>query len=432
MSKKAAWQTGLQKNKQGLYLPSVRNASLILTHSDEWRNVLAFDAFGGVIVKMKRPPWPEDIAPEENALGDWTRGDSIRTACWASDEWNISFPTHIIEEAVSVVADRWQVHPIRDYLNSLRWDKKPRIDDFLIRLAGAEDTIYTRAVTKNFFLSAVARVFKPGEKVDAMLILEGAQNLGKGMLFKILTSEPWFFDSSFDIGSKDSYQVLRRKWVLEWSELAGKRRGDIEKIKAFMSSATDTYRPSYGRQAINVPRQCVFVGTINPDGGGYLNDPTGERRFWPVGVKDKIDLRAVREERDQLWAEAVARYRKCEAWHLKDPKLQQAAAKEAEKRRVLDPWEADIQRWLDDNEGKRVKGVSTEILLEKAIGMPSDRRTRGDQMRVATILRVLGWTVTRRLSDGSRRYFPTGTEEAPEKAPQKAPKRARKGSKGAK
>lgn len=425
MGKKPDWTAYLQKNKRGDgYLPCLRNAVAILTHSKEWHNVIAFDAFAGVIVKKKAPPWSEDIAPDEENVGDWTREDSIRAVCWLTDEYNITCHTSVVEEAVQVIAARWQIHPVRDYLNSLRWDHKKRIDDFLIRLAGAEDTPYTRAVTKNFFLSAVARVFKPGEKVDAMLILEGEQNLGKSLLFKVLASEPWFFDSAFDIGSKDSYQVLRRKWVLEWAELAGKRRNEVEKIKAFMSSGTDTYRPPYGRQPVNVPRQCVFVGTVNPDGGGYLNDPTGERRFWPVAVS-KIDLRAVREERDQLWAEAVTRYRKCEPWHLKDPKLQQAAAAEAEKRRVLDPWEADIAKWLDRHD-RREKGVTTEALLEKAIGMPSDRRTRADQMRVATVLRALGWTVIRRGIDRSRRYFPASPAK-PNKTSTPKPKARKKG-----
>lgn len=408
MAKKVPWETCLQRNKKGDgYLPCLRNAVAILTHSKEWHNVIAFDAFGGVIVKMRPPPWTEDVTPERNVLGDWTREDSLRAVCWLTDEYNCAFPTYVVEEAVQVVAARWEVHPIRDYLNELRWDRKARIDDFLIRNAGAEDTIYTRAVTKNFFLSAVARVFRPGEKVDAMLILEGEQNLGKSRIFKILASDPWFFDSAIDVDNKDSYQVIRRKWIIEWAELAGLSHARISKIKAYMSSGTDTYRPSYGKQTIDVARQCVFVGTVNPDGAGYLNDPTGERRFWPVTV-GKIDLRAAREERAQLWAEAVARYRKGEEWHLRDPRLQKAAAQEAEKRRVRDPWETNVRKWLADRDRTK-KGVTTEELLGKAIEMPSDRRTRGDQMRMAHVLRILGWTDIRRGTDGSRRYFPGGS-----------------------
>jgi putative DNA primase/helicase len=144
---------------------------------------------------------------------------------------------------------------------------------------------------------------------------------------------------------------------------------------------------------------------VNPDGAGYLNDPTGERRFWPVTV-GKVNLKAIHEERDQLWAEAVHRYRKCEPWHLRDVRLQKAAAKEAEERRIRDPWEVDVLRWFEEH-NRNTSGVTTEELLGKAIKMPKDRRTRVDQMRMARVLRVIGWATVKRATDGSRRYFLT-------------------------
>ena len=402
--KKARWDTVLLKNKHGAYLPCLSNAVAILTHHDAWRNVIAFDAFAGRVVKMRPPPWSEGTTPDSDELGDWTRADSSRAAVWITREYNCPIPTHIIEEAAQVAADMWVVHPVRDWLNALEpWDREGRVDTFLVRAAEAEDTPYTRAVTKNFFLAAVARVFRPGCKVDAMLILEGPQYGGKSTLFRALASDEWFFDSTFDPGSKDSYQVLRRKWILEWAELEGLTRAELSRVKAFMSSPKDTYRPTYGKQSIDVPRQCVFVGTVNPDGAGYLSDPTGERRFQPVTV-GKVDLKAVRAEREQLWAEALLRYRNNEPWHLRQQRLLKAAAKEADERRICDPWEADIRKWLKKHD-RTVRGVTTEELLAKAIGGPKDRRTRGDQMRVARALRVIGWSVVRRSHDGSRRYF---------------------------
>lgn len=404
--KKASWDTYLLKNKQGAYLPCLANVTMILTNRDEWHNVIALDAFGGRVVKMKKPPWGEDTAPEDDALGDWTRADSSRAAVWITNEYNCPVQTHIVEEAIQVVAERWSTHPVRDWLNIEKWDHKTRIDTFLIRCAGAEDTPYVRAVTKNFFLSAVARVFMPGCKVDAMLILEGEQESGKGQLFRILASDAWFFDSAFDPGSKDSYQVLKRKWIIEWAELDGMTRADLSRVKAFMSSPADTYRASYAKQATDVPRQCVFVGTVNPDGAGYLDDPTGARRFWPVTI-GKVDLKAVRSERAQLWAEAVHRYRQNEKWYLTG-KLTEAAAEETEARRIRDPWERDVRVWLKNND-RTESGVATEELLDVAVPMLKDRRTRAHQMQMARVLRVLGWPVVKRLKNGARRYFPKGT-----------------------
>jgi putative DNA primase/helicase len=400
---KAPWDSYLLKNKQGAYVPCLNNAVLILTHRSEWHNVIAYDAFAGVVVKKKQPPWSADTAPEDEALGDWNQNDSRRAVAWITNEYNCPMHTSVVDEAVQLIADRWNSHPVRDYLNALKWDRKHRIDTFLIRVAKAEDTPYVRAVTKNFFLAAVARMFKPGEKVDTMLVLEGPQNAGKSTLFRILASDLWFLDTLFTPGSKDSYQALRRRWIIEWSELDALGRVELSRVKAFISSTTDSYRPSYGKATIDFPRQCVFVGTVNPS-EGYLNDPTGSRRFWPVTV-DKVDLKTVRAERDQLWAEAVSRYRKNEPWHLNDPKLLQAAALEAEERREREPWEKHFRDWLAEHDRTK-KGVTTEELLTKAVGMRKDIQDRSAQTKAGKVLRAIGWTVVQRGTDDTRRYFP--------------------------
>lgn len=415
----APWDASLLKNKQGAYLPCLRNAFAILCHRTEWRNVIAYDDFAGVIVKMKEPPWFKDIIPDgREQSADWTQNDSRRAADWIARDYNCPIHTSIVEEAVQLVADRWHVHPVRDYLNEIKWDKKKRIDTLLVRAAHAEDTPYVRAVTKNFFLSAVARIFRPGEKVDTMLILEGPQNVGKSTLFRALASDTWFLDTLFTPGTKDAYQSLRRRWIIEWSELDALNRVELSRVKAFVSSTTDSYRPSYGKSTIDFPRQCVFVGTVNPS-EGYLNDPTGSRRFWPVTV-GRVDLKLVRAERDQLWAEAVARYRKDEVWHLDDQKLIKAAAEEADKRREREPWEKHFRDWLAEHERSK-KGVTTEELLTKAVGMRKDVQDRSAQTKAGKALRAIGWDVVQRGPDDIRRYLPGKTAQASRSTPSNPP-----------
>jgi putative DNA primase/helicase len=408
--KKAGWESCLLKNKQGAYLPNLSNTAAILTHREEWHNVIAFDAFAGVVVKKKQPPWCEDTSPEDDTLGEWTSDDSSRAAVWITREYNCSVYTSVVEEAVRMVAARWEIHPVRDYLNGLTWDKKPRIDDFLVRLAGAQDNRYVRAITKSFLLGAVARIMRPGAKVDTVLILEGAQGVGKSTLLNILASDDWFLDTSFNIGGKDGYQALRRKWIIEFSELDAFSRTDLSRAKAFVSSVKDSYRPPYGRSTLDFPRQCVFAGTINPSSGnGYLSDETGARRFWPVHV-GKVDLKAVRAERDQLWAEAFLRYRNNESWYLRDPKLLEAAALEVEERRESDPWEVHFREFIDLNRAIHKRGgVTIPELLTNAVDMPKDRQDRAAQIKAGKALRAIGWTDVQRGTDDVRRYFPAGS-----------------------
>lgn len=426
MAKKASWDTSLIKNRRGDYVPCLNNAILILTHHNDWYNVIAYDDFAGVVVKTKKPPWSKDMAPQDDETGDWTQNDSRRAAAWLTQEYNCTFTSGIVEEAVQVVADRWHIHPIRDYLNGLEWDKKPRIEKFLINVANAPDSAYVRSVTRNFFIAGAARTFRPGCKVDTMLILEGAQNIGKSTLFRILFGDQWFLDTLFTPGTKDAYQALRRRWGIEWSELDALSRVELSRVKAFVSSTTDSYRPSYGKSTVDFPRQCVFVGTVNPS-GGYLNDPTGARRFWPVSV-GRVDLKRVAEERDQLWAEAVFRYRRNEPWHLRDPKLIRAAAEEAENRREREPWEKHFRDWLEEHK-RTQKGVTTEELLTKAVAMRKDLQDRAAQTKAGKVLRSIGWTVVKRGADDTRRYFPAETAEKPaetEEAGAPKPKRAKR------
>ncbi len=407
----ASWDTYLLKTKQGAYVPCLSNAIAILTHRKEWYNVIALDAFAGEVVKKLPPPWPKDLAPANEQVGDWTQNDSARAAAWLSKEYLCAFYSSVVGEAIHVVADRYRFHPVKDYLNEFlkpgqRWDKKPRVEDFLVRVAGAPDTVYTRAVTKNFFLGAVARVMKPGSQVDTVLILEGSQGVGKSRLFRALAGDDWFLDTVFNIGGKDGYQALRRKWIVEFSELDALGSADLARVKAFISSVKDSYRPSYGRSTIDFPRQCVFVGTVNPNGAGYLNDTTGARRFCPV-IVGKVDLEKVREERDQLWAEAFLRYRNNEKWHMRDDQLLAVTAAEAEERREEDPWEIHFKTYLSMNLPIYKKGgVTITDLLTNAVDMPKDRQDRSAQTKAGKALRAIGWTKIDRGRDGIRRYFP--------------------------
>jgi predicted P-loop ATPase len=257
-------------------------------------------------------------------------------------------------------------------------------------------------------ISAVARIMRPGVKADHMLILEGPQGAKKSTAIKVLTGETWFTDELAEIGSKDAAQQMRGIWIIEIAELDAISRAEVSRIKAFLTRTTDRYRPPYERYVVEVPRQCVFAGSVNPD--TYLRDETGNRRFWPVRC-GTINLDGLRRDRDQLWAEAVARYREGAIWWIDDPVLVAGAKAEQDARYQSDAWDARIDRWLvferrrvnrgysgyDDWHDEEVErsspltDVSVGEILEGALGIEAGRWSRADQMRVTAYLKARGW-----------------------------------------
>jgi putative DNA primase/helicase len=398
-----AWRNKLLETSRGELVSCPSNVIDFLVNHPDWRGVLQYDEFVGDITTAKPPPWSEHLAPAKSKSGDWVEKDMIRTGAWlAKNNYKrLIAATNVVVEGVRVAADRHVVHPVRDWLNIIKWDRKPRADTFFVRLAHAEDTPYVRAVSSKFLIGAVARIFEPGCQLDTMPILEGDQGIGKTSFLKILAGE-WFLSTNVEPGTKDSYQVLKRKWIVEFGELDALGRSEISRIKQYISQPVDTYRPSYGSASADFPRQVVFAGTINPDGGGYLKDNTGARRFQPLGCggehgKMKFLLTQLARERDQLWAEAVHRFKAGEAWHLTDPKLIRAAAEVAESRRQTDPWETPVSLWLEKlSSSDRFKGVTTYDVLTKALRLEQGKLNRGDEMRISSVLRLVGWGDRRR------------------------------------
>jgi hypothetical protein len=208
-------------------------------------------------------------------------------------------------------------HPVRDYLDALQWDGKPRVDRWLTTYAGAEDSDYTRAVGALQLIAAVRRIRQPGCKFDEMLIFEQpTQGTDKSSALAILAvNDDWFTDDlPLNVDSKRVIEAVRGRWIVECAELSGMKKADIAHLTAMLSRRVDRARMAYGRLPVDVPRQFVPFGTTNKT--EYLRDTTGNRRFWPVRMQ-RFDLAALRRDRDQLWAEAVAREAKGESIRLR-------------------------------------------------------------------------------------------------------------------
>jgi predicted P-loop ATPase len=199
-------------------------------------------------------------------------------------------------------------HPVKDYIDTLKWDGVARIDTWLTRLAGADDSAYTRAASSLTLMAAVKRVYQPGCKFDELLVIQSdKQGLGKSTAIAALVpDEAWFLDDlPLTASTKEALEQTAGKWIVEIAELSGYSKADHNRLKAFLSRRADKARLAFRRDADDVPRGWVSIGTLNDK--QFLGDYTGDRRYWPVTITKHFDLETLRQERDQIWAEAYHR-----------------------------------------------------------------------------------------------------------------------------
>lgn len=284
-------------------------------------------------------------------------------------------------------------HPVRQYLDGLRWDGTKRVDTWLRDYGGAADNEFTRAVAALTLIAAVRRIRQPGVKFDEIVVLESPQGFNKSSALRALATRADWFTDSFPINGEDKQviEALAGKWIVESPELKGMRRSDVEHHKAVLSRQIDRSRLSYARFSSEVPRQCVFFGTTNAD--SYLRDTTGNRRFWPIRV-DVMDVALLARDVGQLWAEAAAREAAGESIRL-DPKLYPFAAEEQNKRAVDDPWDALFEKELGDMAGKI---LSADIWT--VVSIPVGLRTQDHNARLGESMKKLGWDRKKLRIDG--------------------------------
>ena len=342
-SKVAAWRSLLiyRQTKGAPPHPErlLANAMTALRHAPEWDGVLGFNEFSQQVVTLRPTPWGNEVGSR------WAdRDDSLATE-WLQREASIFVSSNTVAEAVQTVARENAFHPVRNYLKSLVWDKVSRLGTWLILYLGCTNSQFIRAVGCRWLISAVARIFRPGCQADHVLLLEGPQGARKSSALRALVGDEWFADHIADLGSKDSRLDLLGKWVIEMSELVSMRRGEIERVKAFLTARTDHFRPPYGRRAVDVPRQNIFAASTNEE--QPFVDSSGNRRFWPVRCGN-IDAASIERDRDQLWAEAYHRYRQGEVWWLDTPELDSLARQEQEERYEPGVWDDIVLEWADD------------------------------------------------------------------------------------
>lgn len=318
------WMQGLEYDRKGAIKPTAKNIICVLENDPRLSGHLFHDLFSGFDLVRGGLPWDAKATT-------WGNRDDANLRTYLEGHYGLTGKDKI-RDALTTVLTRHQFHPIRDYLNSLTWDGTPRLDRLIIDYIGADDNELTRTMTRKHFTAAVARVMNPGCKYDHCLILSGPEGIGKSTLFGVMGGD-WFSDSLVTMEGKQGMEQARGCWIIELPELGSIKRSDVEQVKAYISKQQDKYRPAYGVVEEKYPRQCVFCGTTNER--YFLKGDTGNRRFWVIDVNP--DLRkvsdpreAIIQDRDQLWAEAVERWKSGEQLFLPQDLEMQARQRQAE------------------------------------------------------------------------------------------------------
>lgn len=412
------WAEDMQMDERRRhFLPSPFNFGLIVRNDPRLKGRVRRDAFRGRDCICGQLPW------REGTQGDpfWNNSDDNGLIDYISRHYQLTGKQALLDANDLAMSQR-TFHPVREWLEGLQWDGVERLDTMLTDYLGAEDNALTRAMTRKHFTAAVARVMKPGCKYDYILTLIGPQGIGKSTLVKIMGGE-WFDDSMTSIEGKEGMEQIRGKWLIEFGELTNYKKSTSEAYKAFISKQEDSYRPAYGRKVETYPRQCVFFATTNEP--AFLKGDTGNRRFWTVECDRDISIKDVWEqlpqERDQLWAEALHRYREGETLYLPRELEKEARQRQEEhnevaaderagiieafiRKEIPENWEQLSARQRQDYfrfgnsseitalmETRRRATITAVEVLAECFGQPIDERTRYRTKEINQILRSFGW-----------------------------------------
>ena len=330
--KQKNWMENLIYNEKGKLVSDIVNGVLILENDPILKGIV-FNEFADNLELQPDIPWHHKKF--------WREADDAHLDYYISSHYGPLSP-RCTQSAVDKVADDRSYHPILDFLDALpEWDGIPRLDTLLIDHFGAEDTQYTRAVTRKALVAAVRRVLQPGCKFDYILTLVGPQGVGKSTLIRTLSGDEYFSDTLkfSDARDKTAAENIQGNWIIEIGEMAGMKKAEIENVKAFVSRQNDKYRAAYGHRPTPHPRQCIFIGTGNQE-EGFLRDLTGNRRFWPVVTPVRTEKQQDILKPDyiaQVWAEAKVREEEGEPIYLSsdlehEAELHQLAAMERDDR----------------------------------------------------------------------------------------------------
>lgn len=344
------WYSKIQFTEKGAVQKNLANVLVLAMNHPDLRGRLKYNVFLDQLEKIGPMPWdaPGTVADDEVRM--WTDSDDAEFRAFM--EMCLGFRnTSIAFDAISIAMHRQQYNPVQDYLNNLEWDGVSRLDTLYADFFGDADNVYTREVSRKSLCGLVARALNPGCKFDSMTVIRGAQGCGKSTFLEKLGGKYYVEVGSDWNNPKVVAELFQRAWIVEVAEFAGFNRSDVNSVKSLISLTKDTFRPAYGKRAMDHPRHCAFFATTNDI--EYLKDPTGNRRYWPISADGTPRLSIFKdltqEYIDQLWAEAVYYYKKGESLLLSAE-----AEKIANKRRANHMEHDDIEGAITEYLSKKI------------------------------------------------------------------------------
>lgn len=392
---KTEWKT----DKNGMTIKnSLNNVVMYLLTTPELKNLIRYNEFTQDIEFTRIAPWHHN-----GYRRYWSDSDDTFLQYYLENKLNYQAQETTVIKAVQAVAEVRRYHPVKQWLESAVWDGVPRIDTWLTKYLGVDDNEYTREVGRLVLYGAIHRIYSPGCKFDYVLVLEGKTGIGKSTAIEILGGN-WYSSGTIDFHNKDTVDLLRGKWIIEMAEMDVMSKSEVSAAKAFITRQVDRARLAFTRRTKDFPRQCIFIGTINPNGTGYLKDDTGNRRYWPILCKAEegkpmMNLKELKNDVEQLWAEAVQRCKNNEAHlYMKNVEVAKMAEEEQELRRPMDEWVGAIIHWAIDND---IQETSPLKIWVEALGGSPNKFGKLEQMRLASILKAdLKWEQVQRRVGG--------------------------------
>lgn len=392
------------------YVQNTENITRVLNGHEKFKGQIKYDAFTNVVYYKDKPLEDHHVIEIQTKI-QITMPDFVKVS------------KEMVFDAILKVARDNTYDSAIDYLQSIKWDGTKRLDQWLSKTYNTPDDIYHQKVGSNWLKGLVRRIMIPGCKFDHVLVLEGEQGTKKSTSLMVLGKD-WHVETAMSTDNKDFFMMFQGKAIIEFSEGETLSRTETKRMKAIITTQVDKYRPAYGRMSVDFKRRCVFAMTTNAE--EYLKDETGNRRWLPVRCNGTANIEWLRDNRDQLFAEAYHRVMVLEesTWEFPEDLMKEAQ----DQRRLHDPWEDIIVEWYFSlTERERFLGITIYEAYLKGVHKNSGQNVkpmvRHEEMNISDVLRrVLKLERRRSFLNGVRsyRYYPEGSPQPTEEEQKEA------------